>query len=72
MDPQVVCDSNLILPGHMSIVNQVRYSKVYRLLASSGVEKKFKVSSSVCSSHAPTHLQLKDVGRTSTTYIYGT
>ncbi len=35
---------HLVLPGHRSIVNQVRYSPVHRLMCSSGVEKVIKVS----------------------------
>ncbi|KAL5464109.1 hypothetical protein EMCRGX_G033075 [Ephydatia muelleri] len=34
---------HLVLPGHRSIVNQVRYSSVHHLLCSSGVEKVFKL-----------------------------
>lgn len=34
---------HLVLPGHRSIVNQVRYSPTHHLLCSSGVEKIVKV-----------------------------
>ena len=34
---------HLVLPGHRSIVNQVRYSRTHHLLCSSGVEKIVKV-----------------------------
>ena len=34
---------HLVLPGHRSIVNQVRYSRTHHLLCSSGVEKVVKV-----------------------------
>ena len=40
---------HLVLPGHRSIVNQTRYSKVHQVLASSGVEKVVKVSKCVVS-----------------------
>lgn len=36
-------DPHLVLPGHRSIVNQTRYSKVHHVLATSGVEKVVKV-----------------------------
>lgn len=35
--------SHLVLRGHRSIVNQVRYNKQNNLIASSGVEKMVKV-----------------------------
>lgn len=35
--------ASLELKGHRSIVNQVRYSKVYDVIASSGVEKIIKL-----------------------------
>lgn len=38
---------HLVLPGHRSIVNQTRYSKNHRVLASSGVEKIIKVCPSL-------------------------
>jgi hypothetical protein len=37
----------MVLKGHRSIVNQVRYNPSYDLLASSGVEKMIKVSALV-------------------------
>ena len=37
-------EPHLILPGHRSIVNQVRYSSVHQTMATSGVEKVVKVS----------------------------
>ena len=36
-------DPHLILQGHRSIVNQIRYDQHHSLLASSGVEKCIKV-----------------------------
>ena len=41
--PIVEDAAHMVLPGHRSIVNQTRYSKVHRVLASSGVEKIVKV-----------------------------
>lgn len=36
--------SHVVLQGHRSIVNQVRYNRHNNLIASSGVEKMVKVS----------------------------
>ena len=41
--PTLEDTAHMVLPGHRSIVNQTRYSKVHRVLASSGVEKIVKV-----------------------------
>lgn len=38
-----VNEASLILRGHRSIVNQVRYNYSHNLIASSGVEKMIKV-----------------------------
>jgi hypothetical protein len=42
-----VNEACMVLKGHRSIVNQVRYNPSYDLLASSGVEKMIKVSALV-------------------------
>ena len=43
IDNGVVPSPHLVLPGHRSIANQIRYSSTHHLLCSSGVEKIIKV-----------------------------
>lgn len=44
IDGGVVPSPHMVLPGHRSIANQIRYSPTHHLLCSSGVEKIIKAS----------------------------
>lgn len=46
IDGGVVPSPHLVLPGHRSIANQIRYSPTHHLLCSSGVEKIIKARDS--------------------------
>ena len=62
--PRAELPPHLVLPGHRSIVNQVRYSPRHSLMCSSGVEKVVKVRQSETFPviHLSAHLEALHLG----------